>query len=324
MPNNLNKIQVLLEQELDKLKTTLKNSLSYTHDPLKEFITYILQTPGKQLRTRLVFLIAGAHGAITQQTQRGAALVSLMHQASLLHDDVIDEANQRRGRHSVNAIWGNKQAILIGNYLLYQCISLTLKYQDYIFLNQLTNAAQAMIDGELLQLKAVDPLAVTAELCLTIMHKKTASLMAACCAIGAMSSGQATDKQVKLMYQLGEVLGMAFQIQDDLLDYHLEADLDKAINMDIQSGKITLPLVYALQQANDQLRKDILALISRCKQEPTVIPTIVHFVYSQNGIKLAREKMYFYQAKALKLATKHLSESAYKTILVRLLSETIV
>ncbi|MFN7094792.1 MAG: polyprenyl synthetase family protein, partial [Burkholderiales bacterium] len=245
-------IETQVEQELTNLKACWEKVLQIpTHTPLQHLVQSIRHLPGKHLRARLVFLVAGAHGMVTDQTRRGATLVTLIHQASLLHDDVIDEAKQRRGNPSVNATWGNRKAILLGDYLLTHCINLAISHQDYNLLLPLVQTTQAMTEGELLQLSQINPLSVTEDICLEIIHKKTASLMGTCSMIGALSSSQPTEQQVSAMRHVGENLGMAFQIQDDLLDYGVQENLDKEIGMDIKSGKITLPLFYALQQAKD-------------------------------------------------------------------------
>lgn len=319
MTDNTPSIQALLDEELANLITSLYQDFRISNTSLNALLQHLQQTQGKHLRARLVFLIAGAHGSITKQTQRGAVLVTLIHQASLLHDDVIDEANQRRGKTSMNAIWGNKKAILIGDYLLTQCISLALKQQDYVLLEPIAKAAQAMIEGELIQLSQTDPLTMREDICLDIIHKKTASLMAACGAIGAISTGHATSKQVEEMYQLGENIGMAFQIQDDLLDYGIGTKLDKDIGMDIKGQKITLPLYYALQAVKKPIRQEIISKLNRANQEPVFIQEIIDFVHSQGGIRQAQKKIDTYLDQALNLAKYRVPASLYQAELVQFL-----
>jgi octaprenyl-diphosphate synthase len=318
-------MEALIDRELVNLKAYLHQFLQASiNTPFKHLTQYVAQIPGKQVRPRLVFLIAGAHGGITDQTRRGAGLVALIHQASLIHDDVIDEADQRQGRRSVNAAWGNKKAILIGDYLLTKCINLALSYQDYTLLKPIAQAAQAMTEGELLQLAQTDPLSIKEDTCLEIIHKKTASLMGACSAIGAISSDQATDRQVELMHCLGMHLGMAFQIQDDLLDYNLQVNLDKNVGMDIRNGRMTLPLLYALQQVKKLICQAVISKMSRCQQEPELIPEIIDFAHRQGGVKKAQKVMRTYRDQALRLAEDHLLESTYKTALVQFLLNSIL
>jgi octaprenyl-diphosphate synthase len=326
MQPDIQHAQNRITEELAALNNYLKRSFQETNKSLFDaFIAYLLQAPGKQLRAKLVLLIAGALGNITLQTRRGAALVTALHQASLVHDDVIDEAIDRRGRPSVNAVWGNKKAVLLGDYLLAKAIAMAIEAQDYTLLAMISKAAQAMSEGELLQLEQSSELAITEATYLEIIHKKTASLMAACCSMGALSAN-ATVEQVETMYKIGEQLGMAFQIKDDLLDYLGYKDLaklGKAAGMDIKGKKITLPLIYALQQADEHACQEIRHLISLYSHNPETFQQVVTFVHTLGGITYAQKKMDAYRDKALQLVDSWLQPSPYKKLLAELIYHTL-
>ena len=322
MHTDLQDIQVLIAHEVKALASYVHHRLQGQGSLLAQLTNYLFKYKGKELRPRLVFLTAGASGGITEKTRRGAALVTLLHHASLVHDDVVDEAIQRRGVQSVNARWGNKAAVLLGDYLLSKSLSIAVEHQDHDFLAIMANTAQTMSEGELLQIAQVHELATTEATYLEIIYKKTAILIAACCAIGALSAHAAT-KQVDMMYKLGRQIGMAFQIQDDLLDYEGTGALGKATGMDIKEKKITLPLLYALQQATEEDRQRVLYIMRDHNQNPGKVQEVMALVRASGGIAYAQEKMYNYRTKALKLLATCLEPSPYKEALADLIHQTI-
>ncbi|MEM7055931.1 MAG: polyprenyl synthetase family protein [Bacteroidota bacterium] len=322
MESSLQDIQALITTELKALNKYIYKILKRSDLLLGQLTKYLLQHPGKQLRPQLVFLVAGASGGITEKTRRGAALVTLLHNASLVHDDVVDEATHRRGMSSINAIWKNKAAVLLGDYILSSGLRIIVEHQDYDFLETISNTTQAMSEGELLQIEKAHQLAITEAEYLQIIQQKTASLMAACCAIGALSAN-ASGRQADIMYQVGDQLGIAFQIQDDLLDYNSAGKLGKATGMDIKEKKITLPLLYALQQATEHDRQNILHMIKNHGQKPEKVQEIMAFVRSVGGITYAQEMMYGYRRKALELLAVYVQPSPYKKMLTNLIYQVI-
>ena len=321
MKPSLQDIQALITTELQALEAYVHKRLQGDSFLLNQLTKYLLKRQGKQLRPRLVFLAAGISGSITEKTRRGAALATLLHNASLVHDDVVDEATHRRGARSVNAVWKNKAAVLFGDYLLSRGLLIAVEHQDYDFLEIISNATQAMSEGELLQIEKAHQLAITEQEYLRITQQKTASLMAACCTIGALSANASVD-QAEVMYQIGEQLGMAFQIKDDLLDYGSADKLGKATGMDIKEKKITLPLLYALQQASWRKRKKILQLIRNHSHEPSSVQEVMIFVHTSEGMARAHKVMYEYCEKTLKIL-EGLQASPYKEALTNLVYQVI-
>ena len=262
---------------------------------LQQFVQHWHQAPGKQLRPQCVFLVAGACGNTSPKAHRAALLVTLLHQASLIHDDVVDGAAQRRGQPAVHAVWGNKRAVLFGDYLLARVLRLTTLHQDYDLLDLLAEVAQAMSQGELLQLAQAHRPDTTEAIYLDIIHQKTAQLLGACFAMGALAAG-APQAQVEALQQAGLQVGMAFQVRDDLLDYGTEPH-GKPQGIDIREGKLTLPLIYALQQASDSERQRIQSMIAAGNSQD--FQTIISFVQRSQGMADAQCKVHQYCQKAL-------------------------
>lgn len=315
-------IQTLMTTELKALEAYLCTVLAGEGQWLHQLIEHLLKHPGKQLRSRLVLLAAGASGGITAKTRRGAALVTLFHHASLIHDDVVDEATHRRGTRSINALWNNKVAILFGDYLLAKGLRIAVEHQDDDFLDIISSTMQAMSKGELLQLEKARQLAITEVEYLHIIQQKTAQFIAACCTIGALSANASAD-QAAMLGKIGEHLGMAFQIRDDLLDYNSAANLGKDTGVDIKERKITLPLLYALQQATEEDRQKILHSLKNHSQEPEKVQAVMTFVHTSGGIGYAQEKMYDYREQALQLLATCLRPSPYKEAFTSLINQTI-
>lgn len=222
---------------------------------LDHITNYIVRRKGKQMRPMFVFLTAGVSGTITESSYRGAALIELLHTATLVHDDVVDDANYRRGFFSVNALWKNKIAVLVGDYLLSRGLLLSVDNGDFELLRIVSQAVREMSEGELLQIAKARKLDITEEVYYKIIQQKTASLIASCCAVGAATSG-ADNVLIEKMRDFGEKVGMAFQIKDDLFDYG-EDEIGKPVGIDIKEKKMTLPLIYALNNSS-WLEKSVL------------------------------------------------------------------
>src|SRR3984957_11818462 len=257
---SLNEIRPVIGNELDEFELRFKDSMKSTVPLLDKITYYLIKRRGKQLRPMLVFFSAGLHGKMGDSTYRAAALIELLHTATLVHDDVVDETYRRRGFFSINALWKNKVAVLVGDYLLSRGLLLAVSNKEFQLLELVSKAVQKMSEGELLQIEKTRKLNITEEEYYEIIACKTASLVAACCASGALSTG-VSDEVVKKMWDMGELIGMAFQLKDDLLDYGSGQDIGKPIGTDIKEKKMSLPLIYALKKSTYLEKKRIINLI---------------------------------------------------------------
>lgn len=265
--------------------------------PLLDRIThYIVKRKGKQMRPMFVFFSAGLCGNISDATYRGASLVELLHTATLVHDDVVDNAYQRRSFFSVNALWKNKIAVLVGDFLLAKGMSLSLKNQDYNLLGIVSDAVQQIIQGELLQMEKARRLDIDEAVYFEVIRQKTASLIASCCACGAASSG-ASAETIASMTDFGEKVGLAFQIKDDLFDFGVD-DVGKPLGNDIKEKKITLPLIYALSQVSRKEKNYYINLIRNHNEDPAKVAEVIEFVRNSGGLQYATEKMIYYRQAA--------------------------
>jgi octaprenyl-diphosphate synthase len=265
--------------------------------PLLDRIThYIVKRKGKQIRPMFVFFAAKLCGGIIESTHRGAALVELLHTATLVHDDVVDNAYERRGFFSINALWKNKIAVLVGDYLLAKGLLLSVNNNEFRLLQIVSEAVKQMSEGELLQIEKVRRMDISEELYFDVIRQKTASLIASCCACGAASAG-ADDETVEKMRLFGEKVGIAFQIKDDTFDFGTD-DVGKPLGIDIKEKKVTLPLIYALNRADKAEKKRIINLVKNHNDEPVKIQQIIDFVNSKEGVHYANEKMALYQQEA--------------------------
>lgn len=279
-----------------KFKDSMKSSV-----PLLDKITnYIVKRKGKQLRPMFVFLSAQTVGTINESTYRAAALIELLHTATLVHDDVVDDSNERRGFFSVNAIWKNKIAVLIGDFLLSRGLLLSLDNDDFHLLKIVSTAVKEMSEGELLQIEKARRLDISEEIYYEIIRQKTASLVAACCACGAASVSE--DKnQIAKMKEFGILTGMAFQIKDDLFDFGSSDDIGKPTGIDIKEKKMTLPLIYALNQSSWLEKRKIINIIKNHNTDSDKVKVVIDFVIAKGGISYAEKVMLDYKNKALTL-----------------------
>ena len=265
------------------------------------------------MRPLLVLHCAKLFGDINETTYRGAALVELLHTATLVHDDVVDEANMRRGFFSINALWKNKIAVLVGDYLLSKGLLLSLKNKDFKSLEILSTAVEQMSEGELLQMEKARKLDIVEEVYFDIITKKTASLLASCCGIGAYSTNQNEDTLQKII-EMGEALGIAFQIKDDLFDYG-DNKIGKPTGIDIVEKKMTLPLIYALNNADKSEKRRVLKIIKNSKKSKKEIEFVISFVKDKGGIEYAEKRMLEYKEKAESILKNIESQSSVEYIL---------
>lgn len=287
---------------------------------LDQIMNYIVKRKGKQLRPMFVFLMAGVCGSITESTYRGAALIELLHTATLVHDDVVDDSNYRRGFFSINALWKNKVAVLVGDYLLSRGLLLSIDNGDFELLQLVSRAVRELSEGELLQIEKARRLDITEDVYYEIIRQKTASLIAACCAVGARSSGvePAIVEQARIF---GERVGVAFQIKDDLFDYGT-AEVGKPLGIDIKEKKMTLPLIYALSKADFWEKRRIINLVKNESENPKKVDEVIAFVKNSGGIAYATEAMNRYVTEAQTLLNSF-PDSPYRNSLHQLVQYTI-
>lgn len=264
---------------------------------LDTVMNYIVKRKGKQMRPLLVFHSAKLFGEINEKTYRGASLVELLHTATLVHDDVVDDSNMRRGFFSINALWKNKIAVLVGDYLLSKGLLLAMRNKDYHALEILSEAVEQISEGELLQMEKARKLDITEEVYFDIIGKKTASLLASCCGIGAASTTDDAEA-VRDIQQMGMDVGIAFQIKDDLFDYG-DNNVGKPTGIDIVEKKMTLPLIYALNQASNSEKRRVIRIVKKSKKSKSEIQEVIAFVIQKGGLDYATQQMNHYRDLAL-------------------------
>ena len=313
---NLKQIQKPIINEMDDFRSMLKSSISSNNILIDKVVNYILKRKGKQIRPLFVFLSAGLSGTILNSTYRAAILIEILHTATLIHDDVVDESNYRRGFFSVNALWKSKYSVLIGDYLLSKGLELSVNNNDFKFLGILSEAVKNMSEGEITQLIKSKTLNINEKDYFKIINQKTASLFSSCCEMGSLSSG-ANKKNILLMREFGSLVGQAFQIRDDLFGY-LSYDIGKPSLSDFKQRKITLPLIYALSKSNSFEKREILKDVKDFKS----VEKIISFVKEKNGIVYSENKMNAMIIKSKKILNSF-PDSVYKESLNNLLDYTI-
>ncbi|WP_439555723.1 polyprenyl synthetase family protein, partial [Dyadobacter sp.] len=296
MTLSIKEIQVPIADEMKAFEQKFRQFMKSDVMLLDQIMNYIVRRKGKQLRPMFVFLSAGVCGTISESTYRGGALIELLHTATLVHDDVVDDSNYRRGFFSVNALWKNKIAVLVGDYLLSRGLLLSVDHEEFNLLKIVSTAVRELSEGELLQIEKARRLDIDEEVYYQIIRQKTASLIASCCAVGASSVG-ATEEIVKRMHAFGEKVGMAFQIKDDLFDYG-EEEIGKPLGIDIKEKKMTLPLIYALNKASWLEKRRVINIIKNESHKPGKVKEVIDFVKSSGGLRYAQEVMQRYVEEA--------------------------
>jgi len=313
--------QPILE-EMELFESKFKDSMA-TKVPLLNRITqYIVRRKGKQMRPMFVFLVAKmvSGGRFEERTYRGASIIELIHTATLVHDDVVDESNKRRGFFSVNALWKNKIAVLVGDFLLSKGLLLSIDNNDFDILKLISVAVREMSEGELLQIEKARRLDITEDVYFEIIRQKTATLIAACCGIGAASVGS-SDEEIAKMRLFGERIGIAFQIKDDLFDY-TDAKIGKPTGIDIKEQKMTLPLIYVLNNCTKEERGWLIKSVKKFHDDKKRVKEVIVFVKENGGIEYATEKMKEYKEKALELLETY-PDSPYKASLLTMVNYVI-
>jgi octaprenyl-diphosphate synthase len=291
--------QSLLREELIVFEKKFREAVKSQIPLLDRIMRFIVNRKGKQLRPMFVFLSARLCGPVNESTYRAASLVELVHTASLVHDDVVDESLERRGFFSTYALWKNKISVLVGDYLLVKGLLLSLDHSEFRILQLLSGAVQKMSEGELLQIEKARTLNLEESVYFEIIRNKTASLLASSCAVGAYSTSKNEDLAEKLR-QFGEAVGVAFQIKDDLFDYGDEKT-GKPSGNDLKEKKLTLPLIHTLNTVDKSLRRELIYIIKNQNRVPEKIKYVIAQVVAAGGIRYANEKMNQYRDEALKI-----------------------
>ena len=302
----------IIGSELKIFESKFSDAVKSNTTLLDSIMKYIIKRKGKQLRPMFVFLSAKLHGEINESTYRAAALVELLHTATLVHDDVVDESFERRGFFSINAIWKNKIAVLVGDYLLSKGLLLSTSNDDFKHLHIISDAVRQMSEGELLQIEKSRKLNLDESIYFEIIKNKTASLLSSACAVGAYSTTK--DEEItKKMKLFGEKVGIAFQMKDDLFDYGTE-NVGKPTGNDIKEKKLTLPLIYTLNKADKSTKKKLIYSIKNNNKDPQKIKEIIDVVIKSGGIEYTQQKMITYRDEALAILNSFKSSPVRKAL----------
>ena len=315
------RIKKPIYQEMELFEEKFTQSMFSKVALLNRITHFIVNRKGKQMRPMFVFLSAKLFGKFEENTYRAASMIELLHTATLVHDDVIDEANFRRGFFSINSIWKNKIAVLVGDFLLSRGLLLAVKNEEFELLKIMSTAVQDMSEGELLQIEKARKLDITEDVYFDIIRQKTASLIAACCASGANSVGQ-NKEVVENMRLFGEKAGIAFQIKDDLFDYTQSSFIGKPTGIDIREQKMTLPLIYTLNTVEKKQKNYIINIIKNHHKNDVKVAEVIALVKESGGLEYAKKRMYEYHNTALDLL-KQFNENQAKKSLILLLDYVV-
>ena len=316
------KIRQPIIEEMDCFEEKFKAAMASNVSLLNRITYYIASRKGKQMRPMFVFLVAKlmGEGRIEERTYRGASIIELIHTASLVHDDVVDGSERRRGFFSINALWKNKIAVLVGDYFFSKGLLLSLDYDDYDLLKIVSEAVREMSQGELLQLEKARRLDIDEPVYYDIIRQKTATLIAACCAMGAASVGSSKE-EIDRFHSFGEYAGMAFQIKDDLFDYS-EDRIGKPTGIDIKEQKMTLPLIHVLNKVDKKQRSWLIDSVKQHNTNKKRVKEVIQFVKDQGGLEYAERQMIHYKDAALELLSKY-PDNKYKEALANLVTYVV-
>jgi octaprenyl-diphosphate synthase len=302
-----------ISSEMSEFEVRFRENMKSEVPMLDKVTHYVIRRKGKQMRPMFIFLTAKMLGNINDKTYDAATLVELLHTATLVHDDVVDDANERRGFFSVNALWKNKIAVLVGDYMLSKVLTLSIEKNNADLLEIVARTVKEMSEGELLQIEKARKMDITEEVYFNVIKKKTASLIATCCEGGALS----VDRQdiSEKMRLFGETIGIAFQIKDDIFDYGTPDDIGKPTGLDIRERKMTLPLIYVLNTAPADVKKTLINIVKNHNENPKKVKEAVDLVIKHGGIEYTHAKMLEYKEKALELLTDIPASEAKNAIL---------
>ncbi|MDP6908314.1 MAG: polyprenyl synthetase family protein [Flavobacteriales bacterium] len=310
---SLEKIKDPVHLEMEEFEGRFRSSMRSEVALLDKITRYIVKRKGKQMRPMFVFLTAKMLKDTNDSTYRAATLIELLHTATLVHDDVVDDAEKRRGFFSINALWKYKIAVLVGDYLLSRGLLLSIKHKDYHLLEITSNAVQEMSEGELLQIEKARKLDITEDIYFDIIRKKTASLIASCCASGAASISD--DKElIEQLRLFGETVGIAFQIRDDLFDYGSDDNIGKPTGIDIKEKKMTLPLIYALNNCDQSEKRLVINTIKNHNTDEQRVSAVIDLVQKKGGIDYAVSRMNEYRDRALEMLSKFPENQAKRSL----------
>lgn len=307
-------IMAPIQSELTAFEAYFKESMRSDVALLDKVTQYVVKRKGKQMRPMFVFLTAKMLGEINQVTYDATTLVELLHTATLVHDDVVDDANERRGFFSVNALWKNKIAVLVGDYMLSRILLLSIEKENIALLEVVARAVREMSEGELLQIEKARDLNIDEETYFEVIRKKTASLIATCCEAGAISVHSTADQREK-MRKFGELIGLAFQIKDDIFDYGTGQHIGKPTGIDIREQKMTLPLIYVMNHSPSEIRKELMYIMKNEFDVSARIKRAIQLVIEYGGIQFATMKMEAIANEALELLESFPANDAKKSLI---------
>lgn len=315
----LEEIMKPIEREMTEFELCFRRSMKSKVPLLDKITHYIFRRKGKQMRPMFIFLTAKMLGEMNDRAYDAAALVELLHTATLVHDDVVDDANERRGFFSVNALWKNKIAVLVGDYMLSKVLLLSIEKKDVRLLEIVARSVREMSEGELLQIEKARKLDITEEIYFEVIRQKTASLIATCCEAGAVSVNR--EDMASNMQKFGELVGLAFQIKDDIFDYGTADKIGKPTGIDIRERKMTLPLIYTLNNAPKNVRNELINIIKNRNEEQKYVKRAIELVVEYGGIQYAHQKMMELKNEALSFLAE-IPESESKKSLIGLVEYT--
>lgn len=321
--NIVQQIKQPIQQEMDLFEKKFRNSMATNVALLNRITYYIVNRKGKQMRPMFVFLVAKmtGEGQVNERAYRGASVIELIHTATLVHDDVVDDSNKRRGFFSLSALWKNKIAVLVGDYLLSKGLLLSIDNGDFDLLRIISVAVREMSEGELLQIEKARRLDITEDVYYEIIRQKTATLIAACCSLGAAAVQPDNAELIERMRKFGELIGMAFQIKDDLFDYS-DGPIGKPTGIDIKEQKMTLPLIYALNVSETKDRKWLINSVKNYNEDKRRVKEVIAYVKAKGGMEYATKKMVEYQHEALDILNDF-PDSPYKEALTTMVNYVI-
>lgn len=312
-------IKAPIDRELDEFEDRFRESMRSKVPLLDKITHYIIKRKGKQMRPMFVFLSAKMLGEVNDDTYNSASLVELLHTATLVHDDVVDDANERRGFFSINALWKNKIAVLVGDYLLSRVLLLSIEHKKYRSLEIVARAVREMSEGELLQIEKARRLDIDEATYFEVIRQKTASLIATCCEAGAVSVGR--EDEAERLRKFGELVGLAFQIKDDIFDYGTPGNIGKPTGIDIRERKMTLPLIYTLNSVDTSTKRELINIVKRHNEKPIKVRRAIQLVVENGGIEYAHKRMMEIKDEAIALL-EPIDDSPSKQALIQLVEYT--
>lgn len=316
---SVDQIMKPVSSEMEEFEVRFRESMKSNVALLDKISHYIVKRKGKQMRPLFIFLSAKMLGKVNDQTYVASSLVELLHTATLVHDDVVDDANERRGFFSINALWKNKIAVLVGDYMLSRVLLLSIEKNNTRLLEIVARAVREMSEGELLQIEKARKLDITEEIYFEVIRQKTASLIATCCEAAAVSVDR--EDMAPTMRQFGELVGLAFQVKDDIFDYGTPNNIGKPTGNDIREQKMTLPLIYALNHSSKEVRRELTSIVKNHNEDSVKVKRAIELVIAAGGIEYAHEKMMEFKNQALTLI-KDIPESEAKSSLIGLVEYT--